>query len=358
MEINAQNTAFGNPPFALHRIAWSYRSMQSLRVALASASTLSIALAVGCATSSNDDGGNPGGASTAGDASGFRDDGGATLGEVDGSTGGANCDPPDVLLLLDRTLTMHRTPSGGVPDAGRLEDAKFWQAVEAIEQLVAPPTDTSVRFGLALWPRDPGLNDAGAESCLTLAERVTNARQTSNASCEPPEIRVPTGPSAGAAIQASLDPQTTRLCFSTPTGGALQGAIAELARVRAPGRRQHIVLVTDGADWDLTCPTPDPRAVVAEAATQGITTFVVGFDAQGDAGATSGVGLGFLNDMACAGKTAKGFSTACTADADAGGAYRAIDRNAPPLFLLATNGQELARALKDAVTSVCCNCAR
>ncbi len=68
------------------------------------------------------------------------------------------------------------------------------------------------------------------------------------------------------------------------------------------------MLVTDGADWDQSCPTPNPLTVVQQLAKDGIKTFMVGFSATGDV-KPGGTGAPFLNDMACAGLTAKGFPT-------------------------------------------------
>ncbi len=67
-----------------------------------------------------------------------------------------------------------------------------------------------------------------------------------------------------------------------------------------------MVLVTDGADWDQSCPDPNPLPVVQDIAQSGIKTFMIGFSAEGVI-MPGGVGASFLNDMACAGQTAKGF---------------------------------------------------
>ncbi|MEP7122593.1 MAG: hypothetical protein ABJE95_16845, partial [Byssovorax sp.] len=52
--------------------------------------------------------------------------------------GGASCDPPDVLIALDRTLTMHKTPEGSEPmDAPAYASSKWYQALTAIKGLVS-----------------------------------------------------------------------------------------------------------------------------------------------------------------------------------------------------------------------------
>src|SRR5262249_55617750 len=72
-----------------------------------------------------------------------------------GKGGGMSCDPPDAIIALDRTQTMHKTPNGGEPtDAPDYQSSKFYQAITAIHQLVAAPTDHAIRFGLELWPKN------------------------------------------------------------------------------------------------------------------------------------------------------------------------------------------------------------
>ncbi len=89
--------------------------------------------------------------------------------------------------------------------------------------------------------------------------------------------------------------------------------------------------MTDGADWDQSCPTPDPVAVTQQLAMAGIKTFVVGFSADGTI-MPGGVGAGFLNDMACAGQTAVGFATNCKMSASG---YVSVDPAGATLYLAA-----------------------
>ena len=187
---------------------------------------------------------------------------------------GSDCIPPDVLITLDRTLTMHRTAEGLTPadtDAGHAT-AKWTMAINGIEELVAPPLDATVRFGLELWPRA----EAG---CVTLSQRIQGMNAT-NPSCEGPEIPIEPALGTGAAIRALLDPETTVICTSTPTGAALLGARSFLESRRDAGQAQYVVLVTDGADWDFSCPNPNPLGVVDGLSDAGIFTLVVGFSAE------------------------------------------------------------------------------
>jgi len=288
-----------------------------------------------------------GGASTSSASSsgegGLLLDGGSQGGQGGGS---AACDPPDVLIMLDRTLTMHKTPSGATPaDAPDYATSKWSQAIAAIHQLVAPPLDTTVRFGLELWPRE-------ADGCITLAERVENTKQATNMFCEAGEIVVPPALLTGPSIQAALDPKTTKICISTPTGSALLTALDQLKMIAAPERPQFVALVTDGADWDQSCPDPNPLNIVQQMATDGVKTFIVGFSAEGEV-QPGGVGAGFLNDMACAGHTAKDFPAPCK---PMGAGYIATDPGGPALYLQAGNGVELSSALKGVAAEVCCDC--
>ena len=270
----------------------------------------------------------------------------ATTGETD--TGGAACEPPDMLIVLDRTLTMHRTPDGQKPvDGPNYASSKWYQAITAIEGLVQPPFDSSVRFGLELWPREPE-----GDPCVTLAQQVTGSKTATNPSCEPGEIAIDVGPGAGQAIIDLLDPATTRLCSSTPTGEALYTAGAYLEGIKAPGRDQYVLLVTDGADWANTCPQPDPLKAVQDLEAKGIKTFIVGFNGEeAQLGA-----LGFLNNLACAGQTAKGFPGPCVETQD-GWTGIAVDQPVP-VYLQADDAAELTLALQSVIDDVCCGCTK
>ncbi len=282
-----------------------------------------------------------------------RDAGLSDAGQMDGGgsfDAGSDCVPPDVLIALDRTLTMHRTAEGLTPantDAGHAT-AKWTMAINGIETLVAPPLDSTVRFGLELWPRaEPG--------CITLSQRIAGANAT-NPMCEGPEIPIEPALGTGTAIRALLDRETTVICTSTQTGEALLGARAFLEARRDGGQEQYVVLVTDGADWDFSCPSPNPLGVVDGLSDAGIKTLVVGFSAE--MSVSNGVGAAFLNDMACAGRTAKNFNAASLFDS-ASGNYRARNPDAggmDALFFTATNAAELASSLKTFSETVCCGC--
>jgi hypothetical protein len=242
---------------------------------------------------------------------------------------------------------MHRDLVGNTPadtpDGHRA--AKLTQAITAIESLVATPgVDGTVRIGLSLFPRDPG-------SCITLSERLQGA-PFANPACEPGEIVISPTLGAGAAIAAALDPETTTICFSTPTGDALLTARDELARIKKPGVDQYLLLVTDGADFDLSCPLPDPIEAVRAFEAEGIKTFVVGFGAQDTT--PQGVNPPVLNRMACAGGTAQDFATACSPLPSGG--FDATDPSGAHVYFDAANATELGSALGSIAGQICCGC--
>jgi hypothetical protein len=259
---------------------------------------------------------------------------------TDGDT--TTCNPPDVLVLLDRTASMAERPNGTFPAntlAGHAE-SKWFIAIDAIESL-STEMEATVRFGLALFPRAPAAN-----ACITLSERIAGAH-ASNPQCEAGEVLVEPASASAGEIDAVLDPEATRLCTSTPIGAGLATARTELASTREVGRAQYVLFVGDGAD---TCNAALALSNTDALARDGVKTFVVAFDD----GAPAGVDRGLLNDLACAGQTADGFPAGCVADA--AGNYRAIDRAGAELFLTANNASGLTSALQHVAQSICCGC--
>jgi hypothetical protein len=290
------------------------------------------AAAAACATSTNmygfggsggtadgrvDDDASSGDVTISGDAAAFGD---GALAEV-----GSQCEPPDMLVVLDHTDSMMNTPTGGTPantPAGHAK-TKWVIACDAVRGLVAPPADTHSRFGLELFPLDPKvITDAGSTgSCMTLTQMLGGTVST-NTRCQAAEVLVQPGLGTGTMIQGILDPETLRLCISTPIAGALDTATGELKSIADPNRKQFIVLVTDG-----------------------------GFGS-GDAG-SAGVNVGLLDDLACAGMTAANFATSCT---KMGAGYVATTHTGPPVFFLAEDATALQQALQTIQTATCCGC--
>ncbi|MFH2007747.1 MAG: vWA domain-containing protein [bacterium] len=274
------------------------------------------------------DGGLPGDAGAT-DSGGLFDGGGP-------SDAGNPCEPPDMLIVLDRTMSMHRQPNGDPAPQASHELSKWYLAIEAIETVTAA-YDLRLRFGLELFPRDPG---GGA--CVTLTQRIAGTTAT-NPSCQEGEVLVLPAVGSGGDIANAVDPETTLLCTSTPIGGGLDTALTTLSGVQDPLRGQYVLLVTDGQD---TCATPDSLERVQALAEAGVHSFIVGFDASG-----TGVDPVLLNNMACAGRTAPDFQQSCT---DPGTGYVAVDPNGATLFLSASDGAELASQLEDVSSAVGC----
>jgi hypothetical protein len=317
-------------------------------------------LLLGCGSSKSgttgDDGGgggisgSSGGAGTGGSSGstvGLFGDGGAGAGDA-----GASCNAPDVLIVLDHTDSMSAEPTGKQPPnmAAGHRLSKWYLATQAIKAVVAPPMDEQIAYGLEPFPLDPQvITDAGATGkCQTLSGLLGGMRST-NTSCEPGEVLVAPATGTGAKISNILDPETMRLCVSTPIALALDTARMELAAVALSGAAQYVLLVTDGGE---TC-KGDVTSAAQQLASAGIKTFVVGFGSA-DAG-SAGVNKNLLDDVACAGTTAVGYPAPCTKGATG---YTATKTAGAPLFYLAEDGPSLQSALHAITTSVCCGCAQ
>lgn len=285
--------------------------------------------------------GGAGGSGTANGGAGAQ----LTVGVGGGGGGGPECNPPDLLVVLDRTMSMHREPNGdpAMDTPMGLTQSKWWIAVEAIESAAAT-YDGGLRLGLELFPRDPG-NDA----CITLQERIAGTTAT-NTRCEEGEVLVQPDLGTSGAIAQAIDPLTTDLCRSTPIGAGMQTANAALAAIKQDGpdgRDQYALLITDGQD---TCDDMLPITEVQAMAQNGVRTYVVGFDASGG----SGVDAQQLNDMACAGQTAEGFPGTCIDDGN--GNYTWDPNGTPIVYIVAADADDLNGALGDIAAAVCCDC--
>jgi hypothetical protein len=260
----------------------------------------------------------------------------------DGSPGAVDgCTPPDMLLLLDRTMSMSKTPAGPSPEntAEGRRASKWHLAIAAFEALTSQ-LDGTIRFGLELFPKDPG-----KDQCVTLAQRIDGQTAT-NAKCQGGEVLVGPALETGDAIASALDPETTLLCTSTPIGAGLATARAALSDIASQARRQYAVVLTDGRD---TCDESLSLANAQKLVSGGVELYVIGFDGSG-----KGVDNGHLNDLACAGHTAKGFPFACVEDA--AGNFTAKDREGAALYILAQHQTQLIDELKSVAGQVCCNC--
>lgn len=292
--------------------------------------------------------GGQGGAGQGGAGQGGAGQGGGlfTGGVGSGGQGGGpqGCVPPDMLVVLDRTMSMHKRPDGTIPPdtaAGHME-SKWYIAIQAVEQLTGT-LDGTIRFGLELFPRDPG---GGA--CITLSQRIQGITAT-NPECQQGEVVVPPDLGTAAAVDAALDPETTLLCTSTPIGQGLTTARDELAAIAMPERPQYVLLITDGGD---TCSQTLPLDRTRELAALGVNTYVIGFGAVD--GSADGINKPMLNDLACAGRTSTGFPASCVDDG--GGNYRWDAQSNTDVFLQAQDGAALTQLLQTLGAAVCCDC--
>jgi hypothetical protein len=323
------------------------------------------AVAYGCGSSSNNSGfdagwsssssgagsGGSSGAGSGGSSGASGSSSGGSFG--DGGGDGGSCTPPDMLIVLDHTDSMSAEPNGTNPPntmAGHML-TKWYLATQAVKAVVAPPMDQKVAYGLEPFPLDPQvITDAGgAGKCETLTNLLGGTAST-NTQCQAGEVLVSPATGTGMTISNILNPETMRLCVSTPIALALGTAQKELASIAKSGVSQYVLLVTDGGE---TC-SGNVVGITQQLASAGIKTFVVGFGS-GDAGA-KGVNTKLLDNVACAGETATGFPAPCTKGD--GGGYTATSTSGPPLFYLAEDGASLQMALQKITSSICCGCAQ
>lgn len=293
------------------------------------------------------------GADSSGVPGGFVDGGGVVLDA--GPTSDAfviGCEPPDFMVLLDRTGSMSQRPDGTLPpntDIGASE-TKWSIAVSSIETLAAS-RDDSLRLGLILFPTDP--DGDGGTDCSNLGTWLTEylPPESNDPVCLPAEMLV--SPTLGAYVEIdnAIDRDLTGLCTYTPIGAGFVAAKEGLAAIQAPRREQYTLLITDGADTCDYRDAYDTKSLAAADALRDdyVETFVVGFDGSGD-----GVDETHLNHLACAGGTAPNFATNCEL---LDGHYRAVAAPNPErLFFLAEDAITLGQALESVTADVCCGC--
>jgi hypothetical protein len=230
-------------------------------------------------------------------------------------TEAGSCDPPEMLVILDRSESM----SVNVGTQG----TRINLAMSAIDAIVQPPTDSALRFGLQTLPA------IGGAECST-------------------QLVVPMGLDTSSAITHALTSMSPQLDYGTPIGGALTSALGTLSKNKVGTRKQYVLLLTDGGEC-CSCNTNDYDVAVAQQLyAAGVETFVVGFGGDDDPV--------LLNDLACAGHTASNFNASCACTSAGCRASTSINASTTPLYFKAGDGVALKKALASIANQTCCGC--
>lgn len=223
--------------------------------------------------------------------------------------------PPEVVLVLDRSGSMRRTAEGGVPgaDGVPVTTPDRWTYTTNAVNAVVQSTEDNVRWGMKMYPMcTPGMQSGNVFPC------------------SPNPCSVEGGYTAAdvgqfQAISSAVGGAKPALNFgATPTAAAVRDATA---KIKASGRdtQKYLLLATDGVPNCMTPPsTPtgsagtdsDPAQVqfavdaVKAAHDEGIPVFVLGI-AISEAGANESAmrAHAALNQMAEAGGRARADET-------------------------------------------------
>jgi uncharacterized protein YegL len=225
-------------------------------------------------------------------------DGDSSGGSGDGD--GKNCeehavraDPStaDMLILLDRS--------------GSMREEMRWEPSAAAMKAVTSKLESTIRFGLSLFPGDlgkgPCANDPDPVTCCQgqadpftcVTDALGGGLGGGDGACDPGKLDVMIEANAAQDIKAAID--RTKPNGGTPTGGALENALKVFTDMPAPNPDEqphtpYVLLVTDGqptcdeGGGSMVNDTDINRAVSAIDAlyAKGIATYVIGYDAQLD----------------------------------------------------------------------------
>ena len=193
--------------------------------------------------------------------------------------------PPDIMIVLDRSLSMTDKPDGTVCAGGSLSgdgkcgtDSKWYQTRIAVETVVQN-TQAAVNWGL--WWLGDESTTCGAST--TAAVPI-----------------IPIGQDSYTPIQAALDGNTFTGAPGTPTAAVVKNAHAYMSTLTDPNPK-FLLLATDGepncANGNVgSTDTTGATNAITNAHTAGIPTFVVGIATTTVATATT-----LLNSAAQAG---------------------------------------------------------
>ncbi len=169
--------------------------------------------------------------------------------------------PPDLLIVLDRSISMSTTVSGTTSNR--------WEVMEEAITSLTTAKEADINFGLMVFPTD--------DTCGVSAGALVDP-----------------APNTAAAVQNELS-------LLEPGGAtpAVPGLTEALATYDALPVNPHGRFVLFAADGEPNCygGAPETASAIADLKTAGIDTFVLGFG--------SGVGEATLNDAALAGGQAK-----------------------------------------------------
>lgn len=227
----------------------------------------------------------------------------------------STCWEPEVLIAIDRTLSM-RTAVDGVTkwDMAR-------QAIAAIGEKFS----SGIFFGLEFFPKT-------VEGCYTIAD-IQAGNTVNNVTCLEGEVIIPPAYDTDELINSTME--SAKLCRSSPIKSALLSARDfYVAHPPTPAeRKQFVILLTDGKE---TCEKATLSCGAQELLAAGVKTYVVGFG--------GAVNPDYLNHLVCAGGTAPD-PNACLVGPTSGctEAYLGID----PLYFTAEDGDQLLLQLDE-----------
>ncbi len=185
-------------------------------------------------------------------------------------------DPPDLLIVLDKSGSMDTPPGFPFPFS-----PTKWDIMEDALNSITSTYNNNIRFGLSVFP------NGGPNLCGVLSG-----------------ADVPVDLGQAPAISSWLAGNSPN--GNTPAHLALQNASSIYAGLPANPAGQYVLFATDGVpNCGGTPPVPDQGtgtetvAAVQALAAQGVNTFVLGF------GDVLGLDPGVLNDAAQAGGEAK-----------------------------------------------------
>ncbi|MEZ4381034.1 MAG: VWA domain-containing protein [Nannocystaceae bacterium] len=213
---------------------------------------------------------------------------------------------PNVVLVLDKSGSMVANSWDGDADPNT-PDVTRWFSLYNVVDFIATQFNNSMNLGMVLYPSKKAKSEYTINACLVEAT---------------PDV--PTAPTNGPTILASMPPATATssdIAGGTPARAGMITAIDHLSGIQ-DGLPQFMILVTDGAaNCSLEAADEAERfevydealaQTIADAASNGIPTFVVGIDIKDEVSVTMQDGnpdatntFQKLNELAVAGGVPK-----------------------------------------------------